>query len=203
VSGSSPATPSERGAAPSAVRVGRVLFQHRGWLPAPLVAVMLATGSPPVGALRWGLGAALIATGEGIRLAAVGHIGPASRTRDDSAHRVVDTGPYAHVRNPLYVGNLLLWAGVGVLLWPWALVAPALLAAHYGFIVRWEEANLAARLGAPYLDYCARVPRWIPRWAGGEKGRWDARMAFRSERSTLLVLAVVILAVLIRGVAAD
>jgi protein-S-isoprenylcysteine O-methyltransferase Ste14 len=185
-----------------AVRVGRVLFEHRGWLPAPLLLAMLWTGEPAFGVLPWAAGLALIAVGEGVRLAAVGHIGPASRTRDDSATRVVDTGPYALVRNPLYVGNLCLWAGLGVLLWPWALVAPVLLGVEYLFIVRWEEHNLRQQLGAPYDAYCARVARWWPRpSADGARGRWDGRMALRSERSTLLVIVVALAAACVRAVA--
>jgi hypothetical protein len=114
----------------------------------------------------------------------------------------VDTGPYAIVRNPLYIGNLCLWAGLGVLLWPWALVAPLLLGAEYLFIVRWEEHNLRSQLGAPYDAYCARVSRWLPRpSAAGGLGRWDGRMALRSERSTLLVIVLTLAVACFRAVA--
>lgn len=181
-------------ATPLAVRVGAVLFAHRGWLPVPLLLAMLT--ARPRG---WAGGLALVAAGEAIRLAAVGHIGPRSRTRGADVGALVDTGPYARLRNPLYVGNVLIFAGLGVVQWPWALVAAPALAVHYHFVVRWEEANLARQLGAPYRDYLARVPRW---WPGGapRPGTWDLRRALRSERSTLLALAVVLGALCARAV---
>lgn len=137
-------------------------------------------------------GLLLIAAGEGLRLWAVGHIGLPSRTTGDGAHRVVDTGPYALLRNPLYVGNILIFLGLGVMAWPWALLAGPLLAAHYHFIVRWEESNLSEKLGEPYSDYTKRVRRWVPRWGPSVDAAWDGRQALRSERSTLVVLAVVL-----------
>jgi protein-S-isoprenylcysteine O-methyltransferase Ste14 len=176
------------------VPVGAWLFKNRGWLPVPLLVAMLATRPTS----WWGL--AIMALGEGVRLWAVGHIGTPSRTRGDDVGVLVDTGPYARVRNPLYVGNLLLWAGLGVVTWPWALVAVPALLLHYTLIVRWEEANLAVRLGPPYAAYLARVPRWLPLGAP-RRGRWDVRRAFRSERSTLLALAAVTAVLLARGAA--
>lgn len=181
------------GPAPWPLRAGAWCFRNRGWLPVPLLVGML-TAEPR----HWGPGLALVALGEGIRLAAVGHIGPPSRTRGADVGALVDTGPYARLRNPLYLGNALLFAGLGVVLWPWALAAVPLLAVHYGLIVRWEEANLDARIGAPYRDYRARVPRWLPLGAP-RPGRWDARRALRSERSTLIALVVVLAAVATRG----
>ena len=138
----------------------------------------------------WAVGLAIMTVGEGIRLAAVGHIGLASRTRGDGVGPLVESGPYARMRNPLYAGNVLLFAGLGIVLWPTALFAVPLIALHYSWIVRWEKRNLAERLGRPYRDYVARVPRWWPTGAP-HPGRWDVRRALRSERSTLFALAAV------------
>ena len=104
----------------------------------------------------------------------------------------MDTGPYALLRNPLYVGNILIFVGLGVMTWPWALLAGPLLAVHYHFIVSWEESNLREKLGPSYREYTERVPRWLPRWGPGVIAGWDGRQALRSERSTLFVLAVVL-----------
>ncbi len=170
-----------------APRVGAWLFRNRGWLPAPfLVAIALSPVHFPA------RGAGIVAVGEALRLWAVGFIGLPSRTRGDGAHRVVEAGPYAVVRNPLYLGNMLIFLGFGVAAWPWALVVTPLLAAHYSFIVSWEESNILAKLGCPYADYCARVPRWIPSWRRSAGGRWSGREALRSERTTLLVLMLVV-----------
>jgi len=134
-------------------------------------------------------GLVLLVLGELVRLWAVGHIGRRSRTRGEGVGALVRTGPYARLRNPLYVGNLLLWAGFGVLAWPAALLVVPALMLHYALIVRWEERQLLAQIGREYALYLVEVPRW---WPGGtpRPAAWDGAEALRSERGTFLVLAV-------------
>jgi protein-S-isoprenylcysteine O-methyltransferase Ste14 len=75
---------------------------------------------------------------------------------------VIDTGPFARSRNPLYVGLLVASAGVALLAGSvWALLALPLEWA----LLRWgavlpEERYLSAKFGAAYADYCGRVRRW-------------------------------------------
>ena len=180
-------------------RLGGWLFRHRSWLPVPLALALLLVPSPPSAspALTWG-GVALVLAGELLRLWAVRHIGIVSRTRTDRLGPLVATGPFARLRNPLYVGNIAVWVGFAAsagLLW---LVPPIvlLLAFEYHAIVRWEERLLEARLGDAYRTYAARVPRWMPRLAGGQIGRGPSVPAFSwrdtlfSERGTLIAVAL-------------
>ena len=77
--------------------------------------------------------------------------------------RIVDTGPYRWVRNPMYLGHLIFFAGIAATLWSW--IALAVLAFHVLWFdrrVREDEAHLAQLFGDPYRDYCRRVKRWIP-----------------------------------------
>jgi protein-S-isoprenylcysteine O-methyltransferase Ste14 len=149
----------------SFTRLGGWLFRHRSLLPLPLVALLLSfPPSGPWGVVAWA-GVALVALGEAGRLWAVHHIGVISRTRADRLGPLVASGPFAWVRNPLYLGNIALWTGFALsarLAWM-APVIIALLALEYSAIVRWEEDLLASRLGSAYRQYAARVPRWIPR----------------------------------------
>ena len=148
-------------------RLGGWLFRHRTSLPIPIVIVILAVPAGPTSHLPlvvWS-GVAVTLLGEAIRLWGVHHIGVISRTRGERLGPLIDSGPFALVRNPLYVGNTLLWIGFALtagLAWfaPIVLVA---LGAEYHAIVRWEERLLESRLGAAYRDYAARVPRWLPR----------------------------------------
>jgi protein-S-isoprenylcysteine O-methyltransferase Ste14 len=152
----------------------------------------------------WIAGVALVLAGESLRLWSVRHIGAISRTRSDRLGPLVATGPFAFVRNPLYLGNIGLWTGLTVtarLLWLAPLVI-VLLALEYHAIVRWEEELLAARLGDRYRQYLARVPRWLPSPAnaaafstcssfssgGGATFSW--RQTLFSERGTLIAIAV-------------
>ncbi len=172
-------------------RAGRWLFVNRGWAPVPLLLLQLALGAPA--AAGWLLGLPLVAAGEGMRLWGVGHIGPKSRTRGEDTWGVVDTGPYGRTRNPLYLGNILMFVGLGAISGPlWAGLWLAALSLHYALIVRWEERNLREQLGEPYRDYQRRVPRWLPLGPGAPGGRWDGAGALRSERSTLLAATAVL-----------
>jgi protein-S-isoprenylcysteine O-methyltransferase Ste14 len=76
---------------------------------------------------------------------------------------VIDSGPFARSRNPLYLGLLAGAAGVGLLAGSvWALVAVPLEWAllRWGAVVP-EERYLAAKFGEAYAEYSSRVPRWL------------------------------------------
>ena len=105
-------------------------------------------------------------------------------------------GPFALVRNPLYVGNFGIWIGLVLasgLLWMLP-VAWLVFALQYSAITRFEEAALAARFGEAYLAYALAVPKWRPRRAGLPGALRDAgtqpwREVLFSERGTLIAAA--------------
>lgn len=83
---------------------------------------------------------------------------------------IVSTGFNSRVRNPMYVGLVVIYLGIVLTVnAAWALVGLPVLALwlHFGVIHR-EEAYLEARFGSEYLDYKNSVPRWIPRLAAFE-----------------------------------
>jgi len=132
--------------------VGGWLFRKRTSIPLPIVAALLLI--PPVAADRTAVwmvwaGLPIVLAGELIRLWGVHHIGSVSRTRTDRLGPLIDHGPFAMVRNPLYIGNILLWIGFAVSArLPWlAPVVLVLLALEYHAIVRWEERLLESRMG--------------------------------------------------------
>ena len=79
---------------------------------------------------------------------------PFPRPRDPG--RLVDTGPYAVVRHPVYTGGILLFTGISLALSPWALLGTAALAVLWALKSRLEERLLAARYPA-YAEYRART----------------------------------------------
>jgi protein-S-isoprenylcysteine O-methyltransferase Ste14 len=153
------------------------------------------------------LGGAFVVCGEALRLWAVRHIGVISRTRSDRLGPLVETGPFALIRNPLYVGNLALWVGFTLSArLPWLVpIVLIVLGLEYHAIVRWEESLLESRRGDQYRAYAGRVPRWIP-----GVGRPPSRQSVRrdlyswretlfSERGTLVAIAVGYLLLWIKG----
>ena len=84
----------------------------------------------------------------------------------DPPKELVVIGPYRYVRNPIYVGVVLIFLGHFLWFGYWALLvytALAWIGVHF-FVVSYEEPTLKKRFGAAYEDYRRRVPRWIPRF---------------------------------------
>jgi protein-S-isoprenylcysteine O-methyltransferase Ste14 len=82
---------------------------------------------------------------------------------DKPALAIVEGGPFAYSRNPLYLSALGLFTGLGVALASPAFLAflvPLALVLHYGVVSR-EEAYLEEKFGEVYRAYKARVRRWI------------------------------------------
>ena len=183
-------------------RLGGWLFRHRTALPLPvaLAILTLRIGEAPPSAALAAAGVGLTLAGEALRLWGVHHIGVISRTRSDRLGPLVAAGPFAYVRNPLYVGNLALWAGFALtarLVWL-APIVLVLLGAAYHAIVRWEEELLEARLGDAYRAYAARVPRWVPKSRDHKESKdreafapvtFSWRETVFSERGTLIAIA--------------
>lgn len=77
--------------------------------------------------------------------------------------KLVTTGIYAHVRNPVYLGNtLMLWGWFFVLQLTVVLFLTTLFMIHFYLVAKWEEKELTERFGDDYLQYKKRVPFIIP-----------------------------------------
>jgi len=186
----------------TAARIGATLFRHRGWLPLVFLGVPLVAPGR-MSAVQWAVGLVLIVIGEAIRLAGVAAAGSVTRRRSRNVQRLVTYGIFAWCRNPLYIGNFLIWMGFvaisGVL---WFLpIAIALFAVEYELIVRYEEGVLESIFGQEYIDYRKETPRWLPRPPRGEapRGEHNWGEAWKSEISTFLQYAVLILAFYIKS----
>jgi hypothetical protein len=100
------------------------------------------------------------------------------QSRQPVTDRLLGDGPFRHVRNPLYLGNMFMAVGIGLAASPagFVFLFVAMLLFHYRLILR-EEAELSATQGENYRAYCARVPRlWfsiVPRVpSAGNKAHW-------------------------------
>ena len=179
----------------TSARLGALLFRNRSWLPVPfLLVALLAPGHPTL--VNWLVGAIPIVIGEWIRLAGVAAAGTVTRRRSRDVQRLVTYGIFGWVRNPLYVGNFLIWMGFVVIsgvLW-FLPVAIVLFAIEYTLIVAYEEGVLESIFGREYLGYKQTTPRWIPRPPKQrETGQHDWAEAWRSEMSTFMQYAALAL----------
>lgn len=91
-----------------------------------------------------------------------------SELRVDAAlgaeHRLVRSGPYSLVRNPIYTSMLLVLCATAVIVSPWPLFLAGLIVFVIGteIRVRTEEKLLASRFGEEFLEYKRTVPAYIP-----------------------------------------
>lgn len=136
-------------------QVARRIRVPLGFVTAGLYLYELKHGNPHPAAVAWSL--ALVLPGLWLRGYAAGYV---KKNRE-----LTQTGPYAHTRNPLYLGSMLIAAGfaVALLSWPVALVLALGFAVIYVPVIASEERFLRATF--PDFDaYCQRVPRLIPRF---------------------------------------
>ena len=171
------------------------LFTLRSYTPIPFLILGLIFGHPTPLSIGIGLLTSLI--GEAIRFWGVGHATSETRvTGSVGASRLVVSGPFGYVRNPLYVGNMLLYTGFGVMAnLPWLIILTfAWFAFQYTMIVSREEEFLAGKFGAEYEAYRRAVRRFIPRLTPYRREgslHWD--IAFRSERRTFQAFAIALI----------
>jgi protein-S-isoprenylcysteine O-methyltransferase Ste14 len=184
-------------------RIGRSMFSHRLEIGLGVTAVAVPFVRPTIAAEPSALclkaaGLCLVLTGLGVRVLAAGFAGRHTRSSKIEGSELVTAGPYAHVRNPIYLGSVVLGFGIVLLIGDrrlLALCAITFLALYFGLIPA-EEEFLGRKFQQEYEAYCRQVPRLLPRlkaWApaGGVKTRFDWPAAFGEWRLSL-ILAVIL-----------
>jgi protein-S-isoprenylcysteine O-methyltransferase Ste14 len=102
-----------------------------------------------------------------VRILTVAYISEQSSGRELSnprAEKLNTSGAYSLVRNPLYLGNLIIWLGITALvhLWWFSLMFMLIAVVYYRQIIIAEEDYLRNRFGAPYIEWADRTPPLIP-----------------------------------------
>jgi protein-S-isoprenylcysteine O-methyltransferase Ste14 len=114
------------------------------------------------------IGFVVALVGESIRFWGVSWAGSETRTTSGvGSSYLVISGPFAHVRNPLYIGNILMYVGLGIMsfsLFPYLqIVALFFFLFQYYLIVGEEEEFLAKKYGPDYEEFKKNVPAFLPR----------------------------------------
>lgn len=189
----------------SSMDLRKTFFKYRSYTPIPLLLAILIEADPSPASLIGGF--IITCLGESLRLWAVGHAGGATRTTGEAGAgaELITHGPFAHVRNPLYLGNFMIALGFCLMAaaWlPWMLlVLIALFGVQYGLIVSLEEEHLRKHFGHIYEDYLAQVPRFLPRFRPFRPQHVPAMpltRALKIEKDTLLSTLLIALAIFLR-----
>ncbi len=186
------------------INIGRFLFENRGFTPIPFwIAILIAsftTNAEHSHLFNSIVGVILVIVGEAIRMACVKYARSITRTRNmKTGNRLIKEGLFRYSRNPIYVGNFLIGAGITfqscvIVALPVYIVLYVL---QYFPIVAFEEALLENKFGSEYLDYKNRVHRWIGYKKSPPVNVKDSdceififRRVLKSESSTLIALVV-------------
>ncbi len=175
------------------------IFRFRGWLFVPSALLMLYLAKPTPLSLAIGFLIALM--GESIRIWAVGFSGVTTRKSELEAPLLVTAGPYAMVRNPLYVGNLITWFGFSIAaagaapLWAQIVIIGSMILSYaiiYGNIIPLEEQFLEKQFGEPFREYLKHVPPMLPQLKPYDKqnGTWDPGVILKAESQTIIMLLI-------------
>ncbi|MGD9704802.1 MAG: isoprenylcysteine carboxylmethyltransferase family protein [Acidimicrobiia bacterium] len=134
----------------------------------PAILLRGAGGRFELGGARF-VGVPLIASGAVLLLDSVllrfAREGRGTLAPVDPPRFVVRGGAYGRVRNPMYVANVAVLVGEGLVFESWYVLmwAAAMFAVFHTFVVLYEEPDLSARFGTAYDDYRLATGRWLPR----------------------------------------
>jgi protein-S-isoprenylcysteine O-methyltransferase Ste14 len=180
-------------------------FRNRGYIPIPLAIIILTFASIKIELLP--VGVILVVTGELLRLNGVRYAGGETRTLKVGASVLCSSGPFAYLRNPLYLGNVIIYAGMVLIAggeFVWILLPTTLtfFFLEYGLIISLEEETLRKKFNEEYGEYLSMVPRLIPRvspWKGGsETVPMTIEKTLRTEKRTLQIIGGFILLLILR-----
>ena len=157
------------------IAIGNFFFKYRNFL-FILLYLALFIPSPDIFTAEnfgshyylWPIIIGLVVTisGQAIRGATIGlaYIIRGGKDKKVYAEKLVTEGIFNHCRNPLYVGNILMLLGVGILsnsLIYVGILIPLFLFIYQAIVLA-EENFLRRKFGAQFEQYCQRVNRWLP-----------------------------------------
>ncbi len=187
------------------IKLGNLFFKYRSYTPLPFVLLMIMFINPTAKSIVSGFLVALI--GELIRLWAVSYAGSETRTTSGAGGTyLVTQGPYGIVRNPLYIGNVIIYVGMGIMansLFPYLQIfAVIYFLFQYYCIILTEESFLRSKFAATYNKYFKSVGRLFPSFKELPSDirstlPFNINAGLKSENRTLQSFSITIIIILI------
>ena len=157
------------------MKIANFLFKYRSYTPIPLALYILINSNFQIQNLIIGL--TLIFIGELLRIWAVSYAGGITRTTKVGAPSLCTTGPYSYTRNPLYIGNMIIYTGVVYVAGSYNILSMLIITwtffiIQYYLIIKLEQNRLIEIFGKEYKAYMDNVPILFPRlspWINKDK----------------------------------
>ena len=179
---------------------GNFLFKYRSYTPIPLALYILYNSHPEIQNVL--IGFILIAIGESLRMWSVSYAGGITRTTNVGAPSLCTSGPYGYTRNPLYIGNMVIYSGVvfvagSLNIFSMLIVTWAFFIIQYYLIINLEQNTLIDIFGKEYKNYMNNVPIFFPRLTSWKNKDKYVPMKFsktiKTEKRTLQNIILLIL----------
>lgn len=180
-----------------------LLFKYRSYTPVPFIVIMLIYENANIWSLITGF--FVVINGELIRLWGVSWAGSETRTTGHmEGTYLIISGPFAYVRNPIYIGNTLIYLGIGLMsfaIFPYLqIIALLFFLFQYYFVIKGEEEFLLNRYGEKFNEYKQNVPRFFPRltpYKAGEikQPQFKLKAGLKSERRTFQAIGFVMITI--------
>ena len=180
-------------------------FKNRSFTPIPVAISIIYFAQPDNPNIL--IGVVILLLGELIRMWSVSYAGGETRTTNVGAPSLCTAGPYGYVRNPIYVGNMLMYLGIVIIagspnLTLMALTTMTFFIIQYSLIISLEEQKLDELFDSEYVTYKKNVRAIFPRFT-----RWktdDSRTPLplgrliKTEKRTLQNVAFILTLIVIR-----
>lgn len=142
------------------------IFKYRSYTPIPFLLIMFFFANSNIWSIIIGL--IIAVAGESIRIWGVSWAGSETRTTGGVGGTfLIISGPFAYVRNPLYVGNILIYTGLGIMsfaIFPYLQILGLIFFyIQYRIIVKEEEVYLRKTYGSDFEKYSQNVHRFFPK----------------------------------------
>ena len=180
-------------------------FSNRSFTPVPIALLIIYLSNLSV--LYFVYGVILVLIGESIRINAVSHAGGITRTMNVGAPSLCTSGLYSMTRNPLYLGNMIIYLGIvliagGEHVFIMGGIVFLYFTFQYMMIISLEEETLKKLFGDEYISYMQNVPRLFPKfnpWTGGLNVHKPSSLykTLKTEKRTLqniiLILSILVI----------
>lgn len=186
-------------------KTGSFLFRWRSYLPL-LMIVLILLGMPyfeyPDHSEKldelWEIFCLIISiSGLGVRIVTIGYT-PKGTSGTNTRRQVADvlntTGMYSVTRNPLYLGNFIIWFGISMFprLWWFSLIVVFIFWLYYERIIFAEEEFLRARFGESYFVWAEKTPVFIPNFRNWKSSKmaFSFRKVLKNEYKSYFAIVV-------------
>ena len=180
-------------------------FKNRSFTPIPVAISIIYFAQPDNPNIL--IGFVILLLGELIRMWSVSYAGGETRTTNVGAPSLCTAGPYGYVRNPIYVGNMLMYLGIVIIAGSpnvtlMALTTMTFFIIQYSLIISLEEQKLDQLFGSEYVTYKKNVRAIFPRFTKWKTDDNRTPLSFgrllKTEKRTLQNVAFILTLIIVR-----